>query len=88
MSTTSLKISDNLWNLKDFIKDKIEFVYPVWNSIDMFYYYHTFEGYKIPCNINFNKIWCDLLMNFEYMNQQIKKDLVFCLEKYDCDFIN
>ena len=63
-SNLTLKINNQLANWQDFIQEKIEFIHPISNSIDMEYNY--FNGYeKIPCEADFNSDKFDLILEFD-----------------------
>lgn len=82
-----LKINNQLENWHDFIRQKIEFIYPVGNFIDMEYNY--FDGYdKIPCDVNFHSSSFDLILEFKEIIESQKERIIEDLKNYDLEIIS
>ena len=82
-----LKINNQLENWHDFIRQKIEFIYPVGKFVDMEYNY--FDGYeKIPCDVNFHSSSFDLILEFKEIIESQKERIIEDLKNYDLEIIS
>jgi hypothetical protein len=82
----TLKINNKLADWQDFIQEKIEFIHPLGNSIDMEYNY--FDGYaKIPCEVDFNSDEFDLILEFGEIGEKEEKMVLEDLEGWDLEVI-
>jgi len=83
----TLKINNQLENWQDFIRQKIEFIYPVGNFVDMEYSY--FDGYEnIPCDVNFHSSSFDLILEFKEIIESQKEKIIEDLKNYDLEIIS
>lgn len=85
----SKKILFNLDNINDFCREKILFLYPIGNSIDMEYFYITNYNNKIPCNCIFDYNNIDLRLEFYNLEDsfhisEIEEDILHAINKFNC----
>lgn len=82
-----LKINNQLESWHGFIRQKIEFIYPVDNFVDMEYNY--FDGYeKMPCRVDFHSSSFDLILEFKEITESQKERIVEDLKNYDLEIIS
>ena len=82
----NFEIIDNLWNIRDFLKEKIKFIYPQDNSCDINYEYITNFWKIFKCECNFYNDNCDLVLCFEKLDNDLNDDLKIALNKYNLSF--